>query len=128
MATNVEALDHDHHYHPPGLQHQFEDTYWQEHAEWDYATAAIRGSSYFRLPAILQWFTGSIGLHHVHHLGPRIPNYNLQSCHEENALFHDVTVLTLAKSVRTVRLTLWDEDRRQLVGFRALARGGTPTR
>ena len=110
------------------VQHQFEDTYWQEHAEWDYATAAIHGSSYFKLPAILQWFTGSIGLHHVHHLGPRIPNYNLQSCHEENALFHDVTVLTLANSLRTVRLTLWDEDRRQLVGFRALTRDGTPAR
>jgi len=64
----------------------------------------------------------------VHHLGPRIPNYKLQSAHEENPLFHDVTVLTLANSVRTIRLTLWDEDRRQLVGFRALARGGAPVR
>ena len=100
------------------VQHQFEDTYWQEHGEWDYATSAIRGSSYLKLPAILHWFTGSIGLHHVHHLGPRIPNYALKRCHEENPLFHEVTTLTLAQSVRTLRLTLWDETRQQLVGFR----------
>jgi acyl-lipid omega-6 desaturase (Delta-12 desaturase) len=100
------------------VQHQFEGTYWQQHSEWDYATSAIRGSSYLKLPAILRWVTGSIGLHHVHHLGPRIPNYALKRCHEENALFHDVTILTLAQSVRTLRLTLWDETRQQLVGFR----------
>jgi omega-6 fatty acid desaturase (delta-12 desaturase) len=99
------------------VQHQFEDTYWQDHREWDYATSAIRGSSYLKLPAILGWFTGDIGLHHVHHLGPRIPNYALEQCHEENALFHDVTIITLAQSVRTLRLTLWDETRQQLVGF-----------
>jgi omega-6 fatty acid desaturase (delta-12 desaturase) len=104
------------------VQHQFEGTYWQEHAEWDYATSAIRGSSYLRLPAVLRWFTGSIGVHHVHHLGPRIPNYALLRCHEENTLFHDVTVITLAQSVRTLRLTLWDEDRQQLVGFRDAGR------
>jgi len=104
------------------VQHQFEGTYWQEHAEWDYATSAIRGSSYLRLPGILRWFTGSIGLHHVHHLGPRIPNYALKQCHEENALFHDVTVITLAQSVRTLRLTLWDERRQRLIGFRDIVR------
>ncbi len=102
------------------VQHQFEGTYWKEHAEWDYVTAAIHGSSYLRLPGILGWFTGSIGLHHVHHLSPRIPNYRLRRCHEENPLFHDVTVLTLAQSVRTLRLTLWDEEAGQLVGFGAL--------
>jgi omega-6 fatty acid desaturase (delta-12 desaturase) len=103
------------------VQHQFEGTYWKQHAEWDYATSAIRGSSYLELPAVLRWFTGSIGLHHVHHLGPRIPNYALKRCHEENALFHEVTTLTLAQSVRTLRLTLWDETRQQLVGFRDVA-------
>ncbi len=103
------------------VQHQFEGTYWKQHAEWDYATSAIRGSSYLKLPAVLRWVTGSIGLHHVHHLGPRIPNYALKRCHEENALFHDVTILTLAQSVRTLRLTLWDETRQQLVGFRDVA-------
>lgn len=104
------------------VQHQFEGTYWQDHKEWDYATAAVKGSSYLKLPAVLQWFTGSIGLHHVHHLGPRIPNYALEKCHKENPLFHEVTVLTLAQSVRTLRLSLWDEDRQQLIGFRDLRR------
>ena len=102
------------------VQHQFEDTYWQEHGDWDYATAAIRGASYFKLPGILRWFTGSIGLHHVHHLGPRIPNYRLKQCHDENTLFHAVTVLTMAQSVKTLRLTLWDEERERLIGFRDL--------
>jgi omega-6 fatty acid desaturase (delta-12 desaturase) len=99
------------------VQHQFEDTYWKDHSEWDYATAAIRGSSYFKLPVVLQWFTGNIGLHHVHHLGPRIPNYNLQRAHDENAMFHDVTVLTIRQSMKTLRLRLWDEERGRLVGF-----------
>jgi omega-6 fatty acid desaturase (delta-12 desaturase) len=100
------------------VQHQFEDAYWRDHGEWDYATSAIRGSSYFKLPMVLQWFTGNIGLHHVHHLGPRIPNYKLERCHEENPLFHAVTVLTIRQSLRTLRLTLWDEERQRLVGYR----------
>ena len=107
------------------VQHQYEDTYWREHQDWDYATAAIRGSSYFRLPAALRWVTGSIGLHHVHHLGPRIPNYHLKRCHDENAMFHDVTTLTLLESARTLRLALWDEADGRLVRFsdvRPLAR------
>jgi len=104
------------------VQHQFEGTYWQEHKEWDYATAAVKGSSYLKLPAVLQWFSGNIGLHHVHHLGPRIPNYALEQCHEENPLFHEVTVITLTQSVRTLRLTLWDEDHQRLIGFSDLPR------
>jgi acyl-lipid omega-6 desaturase (Delta-12 desaturase) len=100
------------------VQHQFEDTYWKDHGEWDYATAAIRGSSYFRLPKVLDWFTGSIGLHHVHHLGPRIPNFRLQEVHDDNPLFHSVTTLTLSSSLRTLRLALWDEEREELVTFR----------
>jgi omega-6 fatty acid desaturase (delta-12 desaturase) len=116
------------------VQHQFEDTYWTDHREWDFATAAIRGSSYFKLPQPLRWMTGSIGLHHVHHLSPRIPNYRLQQAHDENELFHDVTVLTMAQSARTLRLSLWDEDAGRLVGFSDVAgipgtreiRGQTP--
>ena len=100
------------------VQHQFEETYWKEHGEWDYATAAIRGSSYLQLPPVLRWFTGSIGLHHVHHLGPRIPNYALKKCHDENPLFHQVTTLTIRESIRTLRLTLWDEQKEKLVGYR----------
>jgi len=100
------------------VQHQFEDTYWHSHRDWDYATAAIKGSSYFKLHPVLQWFTGNIGLHHVHHLGPRIPNYNLERCHDENEMFHDVTILTLREAFRTLRLELWDEDNRRLISFR----------
>src|SRR5205085_1835259 len=99
------------------VQHQFEGTYWEDHGEWDYTTAAIAGSSYFQLPGVLQWVTGSIGFHHVHHLGPRIPNYNLEQCHAENPMFHRATVVTLRQSVAALRLALWDEDARRLVPF-----------
>ena len=99
------------------VQHQFEGTYWEDHQNWDYAKAAIAGSSYFRLPGILEWFTGSIGFHHVHHLGPRIPNYNLQRCHAENPMFHRATVVTLRQSLSALRLALWDEDAGRLVRF-----------
>ena len=99
------------------VQHQFDNTYWVAHPDWDYLTAAIRGSSYLRLPRVLRWFTGDIGVHHVHHLSPRIPNYELQRCHDENALFHDVTVLTWRDALGVFRLSLWDEERSLLVGF-----------
>lgn len=99
------------------VQHQFEDAYWEEHGDWDFQTAAIEGSSYFKLPRILQWFTGSIGLHHVHHLGPRIPNYNLQRAHDENGLFHKAPVITLSRTLRLMSLALWDEESRRLVRF-----------
>jgi omega-6 fatty acid desaturase (delta-12 desaturase) len=99
------------------VQHQFENTYWRAHGEWDFARAAIEGSSFFKLPQPLRWLTASIGLHHVHHLGPRIPNYRLQRAHDENPIFHEVTVLTFAQSIRTLRLSLWDAEREMLVGF-----------
>jgi acyl-lipid omega-6 desaturase (Delta-12 desaturase) len=99
------------------VQHQFEDAYWQSPTEWNYADAALRGSSYLRLPKILQFFTGNIGLHHVHHLNARIPNYNLQRAHDENPVFHNVPQLTLRQALGTVRLKLWDEDQGKLVSF-----------
>jgi omega-6 fatty acid desaturase (delta-12 desaturase) len=102
------------------VQHQFEDAYWQRHEEWDYATAAIKGSSYFRMNPVLQWFTGNIGLHHVHHLGPRIPNYNLARAHRENPMFHDVTVLTLREAAKTMRLRFWDEKTGRMIALREL--------
>ena len=104
------------------VQHQFEAAYWKQHADWDYATAAIYGSSYLKLPAPIRWLTGSIGVHHVHHLDPRIPNYRLKRCHDENALFHGVTVLTLADGVRALRLALWDEKLQRLTTFRDIER------
>lgn len=100
------------------VQHQFERTYWEHTPEWDYTLAAMQGSSYYQLPRVLQWFTGNIGFHHIHHLSPRIPNYNLQRCHDENPLLQQVTHLTLLGSLRTVGLALWDEEQRRLVTFR----------
>ena len=99
------------------VQHQFEDAYWESAGDWDYADAALRGSSYLKLPKVLQWFTGNIGFHHVHHLNARIPNYNLQRAHDENPIFHDVPTLSLWGAVRAVRLKLWDEDCERMVTF-----------
>jgi omega-6 fatty acid desaturase (delta-12 desaturase) len=101
------------------VQHQFEGVYWQRNDSWNYAASALRGSSYLKLPKILQFFTGNIGLHHVHHLSPRIPNYNLQRAHDENPIFHDVPTLSLWDGIRALRLKLYDEERGQLVGFSA---------
>ncbi|MEP6765699.1 MAG: fatty acid desaturase [Gemmatimonadaceae bacterium] len=100
------------------VQHQFEDAYWEEHEEWDYATAAITGSSYLRLNPFLRWFTGSIGLHHVHHLGPKIPNYRLQRAHDENRIFEKAPVMTFGMGFRALRLALYDEEARRLIRFK----------
>ena len=99
------------------VQHQFEDAYWESKERWSYADAALRGSSHLKLPKLLQFFSGNIGLHHVHHLNARIPNYNLQRAHDENPIFHDVPTLSLRDAARSVRLKLWDEDRGRLVTF-----------
>ena len=109
------------------VQHQFEDVYWESAEDWTYEDAALRGSSYFKLPKVLQFFTGNIGLHHVHHLNARVPNYNLQRAHDDNAIFHNVPTLSLWDGLRTVRLKLWDEERGRLVTFaQARARYGPP--
>lgn len=104
------------------VQHQFEETYWADGEEWDYATAALQGSSYYRLPKVLQWFTGNIGFHHIHHLSPRIPNYRLEDCFKSNPELQDVTTLTLSSSLKTAVLTLWDEDEKRLISFGDLRR------
>jgi acyl-lipid omega-6 desaturase (Delta-12 desaturase) len=103
------------------VQHQFEDTFWERNGEWTYADAALRGSSYLKLPKVLQFFSGNIGLHHVHHLSARIPNYNLQAAHDANPIFHSVPTLTLWDGLRATRLKLWDEDARRLVGWKEAA-------
>ena len=100
------------------VQHQFEDAYWESHEDWDYVTAALQGSSHLRLSPVFRWFTGSIGLHHVHHVAPRIPNYRLQQCHDSNALFQRSPVVTFSTGMTALRLALWDEDQRRLVRFR----------
>jgi omega-6 fatty acid desaturase (delta-12 desaturase) len=99
------------------VQHQFDDVYWAHKGEWSYADAALKGSSYFKLPRVLQFFSGNIGLHHVHHLQPRIPNYNLQRAHDENPFLHEAPTLTLKRAVRTLNLKLIDERSGRLVSF-----------
>lgn len=102
------------------VQHQFEDTYWERHEDWRYLPAALQGSSYFHMPKILQWFTGNIGFHHIHHLSPRIPNYNLEKAFKENPIFQQVTIITMIEGFKTIRLRLWDEAQGKLIGFSQL--------
>jgi omega-6 fatty acid desaturase (delta-12 desaturase) len=107
------------------VQHQFEDVYWETSERWSYADAALRGSSYLKLPKLLQFFSGNIGLHHVHHLSAKIPNYNLQRAHDENPIFHDVPVLSVRDGLRSIRLKLIDPKSGRLLTwgeFKARAR------
>src|SRR6059058_3251487 len=99
------------------VQHQFEDVYWERRDDWDYAAAALQGSSFYKLPKFLQWFTGNIGFHHIHHLSPRIPNYHLERCHRAEPLFQSVPPVTLFSSLKSLTFRLWDEQRRKLVGY-----------
>ena len=109
------------------VQHQFEDAYWETGEKWSYADAALKGSSYLKLPQPFQFFSGNIGLHHVHHLSAKIPNYNLQRAHDEIPIFADVPVLTFWQGVRSLRLKLIDPAGGRLLTWsqaRALAVGG----
>jgi omega-6 fatty acid desaturase (delta-12 desaturase) len=102
------------------IQHQFEDTRWDEGNEWDFQVAAIHGSSYYALPKVLQWFTGNIGLHHIHHLNSMIPNYRLQECMDALPALATINRLTIMESLRCVHLALWDTTERRLIGFNQL--------
>ncbi|HSE43495.1 MAG TPA: fatty acid desaturase [Acidobacteriota bacterium] len=99
------------------VQHQFDGVYWARHSNWDYAKAALQGSSFYKLPKILQWFSGNIGFHHVHHLSPRIPNYNLEMCHKADPLIESVKPVTLLSSLKSFRFRLWDEELQIPVGY-----------
>jgi acyl-lipid omega-6 desaturase (Delta-12 desaturase) len=99
------------------VQHQFEGVYWARRREWDGLRAALEGSSFYTLPAVLRWFSANIGYHHVHHLGPRIPNYRLKLCCEAVPALKDKPAITVRESLSGIRLKLWDEERKQLVGF-----------
>jgi omega-6 fatty acid desaturase (delta-12 desaturase) len=99
------------------VQHQFEDAYWESGEDWSYADAALKGSSFLKLPRVLQFCSGNIGYHHVHHLSARIPNYNLQRAHDENPMLQAVPTLSLWDGARAVTLKLWDEDAKRLVSF-----------
>ncbi|MDB5082327.1 MAG: Fatty acid desaturase [Chloroflexi bacterium] len=99
------------------IQHQFEDTYWEKGKQWNFVVAALKGSSYYKLPLVLQWFTGNIGFHHIHHLNPRIPNYNLQKCHDANPLFQQTDAIGIKVGLRSIFLSLWDEEEKKMIGF-----------
>ena len=103
------------------IQHNFEGVYWETHNQWDYLKACLQGSSFYKLPAILRWFSGNIGYHHIHHLGAKIPNYNLPRAYKENPVFH-VKPLTLLSSLKSLTLRLYDEETRKLVGWSVLKR------
>jgi omega-6 fatty acid desaturase (delta-12 desaturase) len=102
------------------VQHQFDGVYWARSEDWDYTSAALEGSSFYKLPRILQWFSGNIGYHHIHHLSSRIPNYNLERCHNSHPLFQSVKPVTLLSSLKSFTFRLWDEQKRKLVGYRHL--------
>jgi len=99
------------------IQHQFEDAYWERGDRWDYTAAALQGSSYYKLPKPLQWLSGNIGFHHIHHLSPRIPNYNLERCHAADPIFQQVRPITLFASLKSLKFRLWDEPAKKLVGY-----------
>lgn len=99
------------------VQHQFIGGYWARKDEWEPLRAAMEGSSFYNLPAVLRWFSGNIGYHHVHHLGPRIPNYNLKKCYHAVSALQNKIPLTIMTSFACVRLKLWDEKRRGMVAF-----------
>jgi omega-6 fatty acid desaturase (delta-12 desaturase) len=101
------------------IQHQFQASYWEQGAKWSFMVASLRGSSYYKLPGLLQWFTGNIGYHHIHHLSPLIPNYNLQKCHEASALFRQTETVTFGRGLKSLFLRLWDEEQQIMVGFKA---------
>jgi omega-6 fatty acid desaturase (delta-12 desaturase) len=100
------------------VQHRGDMVVWMRHKDWDPVSASLRGSTYFRLPPVLQWFTGNIGFHHVHHLNARIPNYRLQECHEAMPALRAVAPVSLRDGFRAVRSVLWDEDRGRMVTTR----------
>ncbi len=102
------------------VQHDFEGVYWARHKDWDQMRAAMEGCSYYKLPKILQWITGNIGLHHIHHIRPGIPNYNLQQCYDETPALQNIIPLTISKSLKTPWLNLWDEKQHKLISFSSL--------
>lgn len=102
------------------VQHQYEDAYWVKSETWDLTRSGLEGSSYYKLPAVLQWIVGNIGLHHIHHVRANIPNYNLQRCYNEIPALQAVTPLTLRTSFKSLWLNLWDEESQKLVSFRSI--------
>ena len=103
------------------IQHTFEDSYFENENEWDYVKAAVEGSSYYQLPKVLQWISGNIGYHHVHHLAPRIPNYELEEAHEKTPPLQRVTTITLKTSFESLRYKLYDASNKRFITFKEYA-------
>lgn len=99
------------------IQHTFEDSYFEEDEHWEYVKAAVEGSSFYKLPKVMQWLTGNIGFHHVHHLSPRVPNYKLEIVHNNTEPLQNVPTITLATSIKSLKFRLWDEEGKKFVGF-----------
>ncbi|WP_442600009.1 fatty acid desaturase [Neobacillus sp. D3-1R] len=104
------------------VQHQFEDSYFEHEEEWSYVQAAVEGSSFYKLPKVLQWITGSIGYHHVHHLAPRVPNYNLEKAHNETLPLQKATTITLKTSLKSLKFKVWDEKTKTFLSFKEMKR------
>ncbi|TXK80618.1 fatty acid desaturase [Paenibacillus sp. N3.4] len=104
------------------VQHQFEESYYENEKEWDYVKAAMHGSSFYKLPKVLHWITGNIGFHHIHHLSPRVPNYYLEKAHNKNEVLRDVQTITLWTSLKSLQFHIWDEDAKKFIGFKDLKR------
>lgn len=104
------------------VQHQFEDSYFEWETEWEYVKAAVEGSSFYKLPKILQWLTGSIGYHHVHHLSPKIPNYNLELAHSESHELKNVPTINVLTSLKSFRFRLWDEENKKFINFNDISK------
>ncbi|QFT87942.1 Fatty acid desaturase [Bacillus sp. THAF10] len=100
------------------VQHTFEDSYFEMDKDWEYVLAAVEGSSFYKLPKVMQFLTGNIGYHHIHHLSPRVPNYELEKCHENTPPLHHVPTITLATSLKSLKFRLWDESSKNFVSFR----------
>ncbi|WP_026582763.1 fatty acid desaturase [Bacillus sp. J33] len=106
------------------VQHTFEDSYFEEDDKWEYVKAAVEGSSFYKLPKVLQWLTGNIGFHHIHHLSPRVPNYNLEDAHYNTAELQNVPTITLSTSLQSLRFRLWDEELQNFTGYKAAKKAG----
>jgi omega-6 fatty acid desaturase (delta-12 desaturase) len=99
------------------LQHRFKDTEWARGDVWSAAAASLHGSSFLHLPRVLQWFTGSIGFHHIHHLDSGVPNYRLEACHKSDASMRTAPTMGLVSGLISWRYALWDEEARRMVPF-----------
>ncbi|WEK54092.1 MAG: fatty acid desaturase [Candidatus Cohnella colombiensis] len=108
------------------VQHQFEDSYFENEDEWSYVQAAVDGSSFYKLPKVLQWITGNIGYHHVHHLSPKVPNYNLEKAHNATPPLHKATTITVATSLKSLRFRLWNEKTKTFVTFKQAKKSSNP--